>query len=294
VAEFVQQVVAGLGDGAIYGSLALALVLIYRATHVINFAQGEMGMFSTYIAWALVTHHGLSYWPAFFIVLAISFLGGAAIQQVVIRPLSRAGELTVVMATIALLITLNGLASWIWQPDEKILLSPFPTGTWEIGGVAIPQQSVYILLVVLVCVVLLWAFFNFTKLGLAMRSSAVNPTASRLLGVRVQVMLALGWGFAAVLSAVAGMLAAPAQFVFTPAFMQVLIIYAFAAAVLGGIESPVGAIVGGLTLGVTINLLGTYAGVEADMQLPVALAILLAVLIFRPAGLVGRAVVRRV
>jgi branched-chain amino acid transport system permease protein len=294
VAEFVQQVVAGLGDGAIYGSLALALVLIYRATHVINFAQGEMGMFSTYIAWALVTHHGLSYWPAFFIVLVISFLGGAAIQQVVIRPLSRAGELTVVMATIALLITLNGLASWIWQPDEKILLSPFPTGTWEIGGVAIPQQSVYILLVVLVCVVLLWAFFNFTKLGLAMRSSAVNPTASRLLGVRVQVMLALGWGFAAVLSAVAGMLAAPAQFVFTPAFMQVLIIYAFAAAVLGGIESPVGAIVGGLTLGVVINLLGTYAGVEADMQLPVALAILLGVLIFKPSGLIGRTVVRRV
>jgi len=294
MAEFVQQVVAGLGDGAIYGSLALALVLIYRATHVINFAQGEMGMFSTYIAWALVTHHGLSYWPAFFIVLGISFLGGAAIQQVVIRPLSRAGELTVVMATIALLITLNGLASWIWQPDEKILLSPFPTGTWEIGGVAIPQQSVYILLVVLVCVVLLWAFFNFTKLGLAMRSSAVNPTASRLLGVRVQVMLALGWGFAAVLSAVAGMLAAPAQFVFTPAFMQVLIIYAFAAAVLGGIESPVGAIVGGLTLGVVINLLGTYAGVEADMQLPVALAILLGVLIFKPSGLIGRTVVRRV
>src|SRR5262245_55818 len=294
MAEFVQQVVAGLGDGAIYGSLALALVLIYRATHVLNFAQGEMGMFSTYIAWSLVTNHGLSYWPAFFIVLGVSFLGGAAIQQVVIRPLSRAGELTVVMATIALLITLNGLASWIWQPDEKILLSPFPTGTWEIGDVAIPQQSVYILLVVLVCVALLWAFFNFTKLGLAMRSSAVNPTASRLLGVRVQVMLALGWGFAAVLSAVAGMLAAPAQFVFTPSFMQVLIIYAFAAAVLGGIESPVGAIVGGLTLGVVINLLGTYAGVEADMQLPVALAILLGVLILKPGGLLGHAVVRRV
>jgi branched-chain amino acid transport system permease protein len=294
MAEFIQQVVAGLGDGAIYGSLALALVLIYRATHVINFAQGEMGMFSTYIAWSLVTNHGWSYWPAFFVVLGLSFLGGAAIQQTVIRPLARAGELTVVMATIALLITLNGLASWIWQPDEKILLSPFPTGTWEIGEVAIPQQSVYILLVVLACVTLLWAFFNFTKLGLAMRSSAVNPVASRLLGVRVQLMLALGWGFAAVLSAVAGMLAAPAQFVFTPAFMQVLIVYAFAAAVLGGIESPVGAIVGGLTLGVVINLLGTYANIEADLQLPVALAILLGVLIFRPGGLIGRTVVRRV
>jgi branched-chain amino acid transport system permease protein len=295
MSEFVQQVVAGLGEGAIYASLALALVLIYRATHVINFAQGEMGMFSTYIAWALITHHGFGFWEAFFLTIGISFLGGAAIQQVVIRPLMRGGELTVVMATIALLVILNGLASWIWRPDEKLLLSPLSGGTWEVGSVAIPQQAVYDFLVVLACVVLLWAFFNLTKLGLAMRSSAVNPVASRLLGVRVQVMLAVGWGLAAALSAVSGMLAAPAQFVFTPTFMQVYIVYAFAAAVLGGIESPVGAILGGLALGVTINLLGVYVDyITPEMQLPVALAILLIVLILRPAGLVGRAVVRRV
>jgi branched-chain amino acid transport system permease protein len=293
--QFVQQVVAGLGDGAIYASLALALVLIYRATHVINFAQGEMGMFSTYIAWSLITNHGWSYWPAFVVTLLVSFLGGAAIQQTVIRPLARAGELTVVMATIALLVILNGLASWIWAPDEKFLQSPFPTGTWSLGSVELPQQQVYDLLVVLLCVLLLAAFFRFTKLGLAMRASAVNPAASRLLGVRVTWMLALGWGFAAVLSAVAGMLAAPAQFVFTPNFMQVVIIYAFAAAVLGGIESPVGAIVGGLALGVAINLLGTYVhAITPEMQLPVALAILLGVLILKPGGLLGRAVVRRV
>src|SRR5919205_1568560 len=141
MAEFVQQVVAGLGDGAIYASLALALVLIYRATHVINFAQGEMGMFSTYIAWALITHHGFGFWSAFFLTIGISFLGGAAIQQVVIRPLQRGGELTVVMATIALLVILNGLASWIWQPDEKVLESPLTGGTWSVGSVAIPQQQ---------------------------------------------------------------------------------------------------------------------------------------------------------
>src|SRR5436190_7105884 len=204
--QFIQQVVAGLGDGAIYASLALALVLIYRATHVINFAQGEMGMFSTYIAWALINHHGFGWWPAFFLTLAVSFFGGAVIQQTVIRPLARAGELTVVMSTIALLVLLNGLASWIWRPDEKILLSPIPTGTWQVGNVAIPQTAVYDLLIVLACVGLLWAFFNLTKLGLAMRAAAVNATASRLLGVRVQWMLALGWGFAAVLSAVAGLL----------------------------------------------------------------------------------------
>jgi branched-chain amino acid transport system permease protein len=296
MAQFVQQVVAGLGDGAVYASLALALVLIYRATHVINFAQGEMGMFSTYIAWALMTHHGWSFWPAFFFTLGISFLGGVGIHQAAIRPLQRAGELTVVMATIAFLVMLSGLASWIWQPDEKLLASPLAGGTWSIGSVAIPQQSVYDLLVVLAFVVVLWVLFNFTKLGLALRASAVDPAASRLLGVRVPWMLSIGWGLAAVLSAVAGLLAASAQFVFTPTFMQVVIIYAFAAAVLGGIESPVGAVIGGLALGVGINLLGTYfpGQITPDMRLPVALAVLLLVLIFRPAGLLGHAIVRRV
>jgi branched-chain amino acid transport system permease protein len=296
LAEFIQQVVSGLGDGAVYASLALALVLIYRATHVINFAQGEMGMFSTYIAWALITHHGWSFWPAFVFTLFLSFLGGFGIHQTVIRPLQRAGELTVVMATIALLVVLNGLASWIWQPDEKVLQSPLAGGTWSIGTVAIPQQAVYDLIVVLVCVVLLWGLFSYTKLGLALRASAVDPAASRLLGVRVPWMLSIGWGLAAVLSAVAGLLAAPAFFVFTPGFMQVVIIYAFAAAVLGGIESPIGAVIGGLALGVTINLLGTYfpGQITPDMRLPVALAILLLVLVFRPAGLLGRTIVRRV
>jgi branched-chain amino acid transport system permease protein len=296
VEQFIQQVVAGLGDGAIYASLALALVLIYRATHVINFAQGEMGMVSTYIAWSLITHHGWSFWPAFVFTLALSFLGGFAIHETVIRPLQRAGELTVVMATIALLVVLNGLVSWIWQPDEKVLQSPLIAGTWSIGSVAIPQQAVYDLLVVLACVIALWVLFRYTKLGLALRASAIDPAASRLLGVRVPWMLSIGWGFAAVLSAVAGLLAAPAQFIFTPGFMQVVIIYAFAAAVLGGIESPVGAVIGGLTLGVTINLLGTYfpGQITPDMRLPVALALLLLVLVFRPAGLLGRTVVRRV
>ena len=288
---------AGLGDGAIYASLALALVLIYRATHVINFAQGEMGMVSTYIAWALITNHGWSYWPAFVFTLGISFLGGFAIHETVIRPLHRAGELTVVMATIALLVILNGLVSWIWQPDEKILA--VPAGRRDVVDRRASRsrsKSVYDLIVVLVCVAVLWLLFRFTKLGLALRASAVDPAASRLLGVRVPWMLSIGWGFAAILSAVAGMLAASAQFIFTPGFMQVTIIYAFAAAILGGLESPVGAVIGGLTLGVTINLLGTYfpGQISPDLRLPAALALLLLVLVFRPSGLFGRTVVRRV
>jgi branched-chain amino acid transport system permease protein len=293
--QFFQQVVAGLADGAIYGSLALALVLIYRATHIVNFAQGEMGMFATYIAWALIAHHGFSYWPAFALTLAIAFVGGIGIQQVVIRPLGRAPELTVVMATIALLVILNGLASWIWGPEEKVLPNPFPNETWDIGGVKIPVQNVGVIAVVLACVLVLWAFFRFTKLGLALRASAVNPVTSRLHGVRVSWMLALGWGLASVLGTVSALLAAPSLYVFTPSFMLVILIYAFAAAVLGGIDSPVGAIVGGLALGVLINLLGTYVDfVTPELELPVALLILFTVVVFRPGGLFGQVVVRRV
>jgi branched-chain amino acid transport system permease protein len=297
VAEFFQNVVSGLADGTIYASLALALVLIYRATHLVNFAQGEMGMFATYIAWALVTHHGFSYWPAFVLTLAIAFVGGIGIHGVVIRPLDRlhASELTVVMATIALLVILNGLASWIWNPEEKTLPSPFPNDTWDVAGVQISKQNVGVIGVVIACVVLLWLLFRFTKLGLALRASAVNHDASRLLGVRVSWMLGLGWGLAAVLSAVSGMMAAATFFVFTPSYMQVVLIYAFAAAVLGGLESPVGAFAGGLLLGVTITLLGRYVhAIGPELQLPVALAILLGVLLLRPGGLFGRVAVRRV
>jgi branched-chain amino acid transport system permease protein len=295
VQQFLQQVLGGLADGVIYASLALALVLIYRATHLLNFAQGEMGMFATFIAWSLVTHHGFSYWPAFFLTLGIAFVGGVGIHRVVIRPLDRAPELTVVMATIALLVILNGLAAWIWNPEEKILISPFPNETWDVGGVKVSQLSVGVIGVVLACVVVLWLFFRFTKLGLAMRAAAINPRASRLLGVRVTWMLALGWGLAAVLSAVSGMMAAAQLFVFNPSYMQVVLIYAFAAAVLGGLESPIGAFVGGLLLGVTINLLGRYVhAIGPELQLPVALVILLGVLLIRPAGLFGRVSVRRV
>jgi branched-chain amino acid transport system permease protein len=294
VQQFAQQVVGGLAQGAIYGSLALALVLIYKATEVINFAQGEMAMFSTYICWSLITHHGFSYWWAFIATILIAFAGGVGIQRVVIRPLERASVLTVVMATIALLVIFNGLAGWIWSPQIEFFPSPFPTKTWVVDGVHISQQDVGTLGVTLACLVVLWLFFRFTKLGLAMRAGALNPDAARLLGVRTSWLLALGWGFAAVLGAVSGMMVAPSVFL-TPNMMQAILIYAFAAAVLGGLESPVGAVVGGLALGVTLNLLGTYVGfIGSALQLPVALAVLVCVLIVRPSGLFGRATVRRV
>ena len=292
--QFFQTLVSGLAQGSIYSSLALALVLIYKATEVINFAQGEMAMFTTYISWSLITHHGLSYWPAFFATLGLAFVGGVALQRTVIRPLERASVLTMVMATIALLVILNGLAAWIWSPQIQFFPSPFPTSSWVIGGVHIAKEDLGTCAVTIGCVVVLGAFFRFTKLGLAMRAGALNRDAARLLGVRTGWLLALGWGFAAALGAVSGMMVAPTVFL-TPNMMQAVLIYAFAAAVLGGLESPVGAVVGGLALGVLLSMLGQYVGfVTSELQLPVALGVLLLVLLIRPAGLLGRAVVRRV
>ena len=293
-AEFFQQVVAGLATGAIFAALALALVLIHRATGVINFAQGEMAMFTTYIAWTLTTNHGWSYWPAFAATLVLAFLLGFGIQRVVIRPIERASILTTVIVTIGLVLIFNGLAGLIWSAEVRAFPSPFPNDTWEVSGVAISQQDVGTAAVVLVMVTLLWAFFQFTKTGLALRASALNPDASRLVGVRVGWMLAIGWGLAAVLGAVAGMMTAPTVFL-DPNMMQAVLIYAFAAAVLGGIDSPFGAVAGGLMLGVGLNLIGTYIDfVGAGLRLPVALLIILVVLLVKPAGLFGKPVTRRV
>jgi branched-chain amino acid transport system permease protein len=293
VAAFVQQIVSGLATGAIFASLALALVIIYRSTHVVNFAQGEMAMFTTYVAWELMDR-GFPYWPAFVLTLAIAFAGGVAVERVLIRPVEQASPLTIVIVTIGLLIALNGLAGWIWTAEVKAFDSPFPNRTFEVAGVAVSIQDVGTFGVCLVTVILLWAFFQFTTLGLALRATAMNPTASRLVGVRVGWMLALGWGFAAMLGAVSGMMAAPTVFL-DPNMMLTILIYAFAAAVLGGIDSPFGAVVGGLLLGVILNLVGTYVDVLGPgLRLPTALLVLLVVLLIRPAGLFGHVVVRRV
>ena len=294
MALFWQQVVSGLASGGIYGALALALVLIHRATGVINFAQGEMAAFSTYVLWTLTANHGLSYWPAFVLTLALSFAGGVAIHQVVIRPVERGSQIRVVIVTIGLLLLLNGLMTWIWSGEIRPVASPFPSGTFDIGGVALAYGDLGTIAVCLAAVIVLWAFFQFTKVGLALRASAVNPAEARLVGVRVPWMLGLGWGLAAMLGAVAGVLTAPTTLL-TPSMMQAILIYAFAAAVLGGIDSPIGAVVGGLILGVGLSLLATYVDfVGTELQLPVALLVILIVLLVKPAGLFGKTQVKKV
>ena len=291
--QFAQQTVSGLASGGIYASLALAIVLIYRATQVINFAQGGMAMFTTYVAWELM-QQGYGRWSAYLLAILIAFAGGVLLERTVIRPVENAPAVTTVIVTIGLLVIFNGLAGWIWSAQIRPFRGPFPTRPIHVGGVAFSLEDLGTIAVALAAVTVLWAFFRFTRFGLALRAAASQPAAARLVGIRVGWMLALGWGLAAALGAVSGILVAPVVFL-QPNMMDAILIYAFAAAVLGGIDSPLGAVVGGLTLGVLLNLLGTYVhAATAELRLPIALALLLVVLLVKPSGLFGRAAVRKV
>ena len=291
---FAQLTVQGLAVGAVYGSLALALVLVYRATRVVNFAQGELAMATTYVAWQLI-QWGLSYWEAFSATLAIAFVLGTVLQVVLIRPVQHRSVIAAVIVTVGLFILVDGVVDWIWGADLKFIPPPFGTRVYHVGGVSIARLYPGMLVVVLISVLLVWALFRFTKLGLGMRAAALRPSEAALVGVRVDWMLAIGWGLAAVLGAVAGLMAEPSQFVLQPTLMQPILVYAFAAAVLGGLESPVGAVVGGLAIGVSLNLVVQYVHpITSELQTPVAFAVLVVVLLVKPAGLFGRREVRRV
>ena len=287
--QLLQQIFSGLAAGAIYASLALALVMIYRATDLVNFAQGEMAMFSTYIAWTLV-NAGLPFWAAFVLTLVASFLGGMTIERVIIRPVENAPVLAAVVVTIGLLLIFNALAGWIFTYTLQEFPSPFPDRT--LFGALMTTRDLGVIGVTLAMLFLLFVFFRFTATGLAMRAAAQNPESARLCGIPVGRMLAIGWGLAAAIGATAGIMVAPVLFL-DPNMMGGVLLYAFAGALLGGITSPVGAVVGGLIVGVTENLVGTYL-IASQLKLTVALGLIILVLVFRPNGLFGTAIVRRV
>jgi len=290
---FIQQVVSGLATGGIYAALALALVMIYQATDVVNFAQGEMAMFSTYLAWTFL-QAGMPYWVAFCCTVALAFVAGLVIERVVIRPVENAPILSIVIVTLGLLVILNSTAGWIYSYIQKPFPSPFPSKPIRIGNIVFGAHDLGAIGVTLVVLALLFAFFRYTTLGLAMRAAAQNPASSRLCGIRVSWMLALGWGLAAAFGAVAGIMVAPVVFL-DPNMMVGIQLYAFAAATVGGFTSPLGAVVGGLLVGVTENLVGTYVSfIGTELKLTVALAMIIVVLLVRPSGLFGRTVVRRV
>ena len=287
---FLHQVVAGLATGGIYASVALALVMIYQATHHINFAQGELAMFATYICWSLI-NAGLPYWVAFFATIAIAFCLGVLIERIIVRPVERAPVLTVVVVFLGLLFILNSMAGWIFTYTIKSFPSPFPKEP-PFGVHFISSHELGAVGVTLVVLVLLFGFFRFTPLGLAMRAAAQNPDSARLVGIRVGWMLALGWGLAAAIGSTAGMMVAPIVFL-DPNMMSGILLYAFAAALVGGIDSPGGAVLGGFLVGVLENIVGAYL-IGTELKLTVALVLIVGVLVVRPAGLFGKVIVTRV
>jgi len=283
------QILSGLATGGIYASVALALVMIYQATHLVNFAQGEIAMFSTYIAWALI-QAGVPYWAAFAITVVAAFVLGVVIERVIIRPVEDAPILAVVIVFIALLVIFNSMAGWIFSYTIKPFPSPFPAEPL-FGNSYVSSHELGSTAITLIVLVLLFVFFRFTPLGLALRAAAQNPVSSRLVGIRVGWMLALGWGLAAAIGAIAGMMVAPTVFL-EPNMMGGILLYAFAGALLGGIDSPGGAVLGGFIVGVLENVVGAYVGTE--LKLTMALVVIVAVLVVRPSGMFGRVHVVRV
>lgn len=287
---FIQQIAAGLTSGAIYACVALGLVMIYVSTDHINFAQGEMAMFATYLAWAMMDA-GLPYWAAFGGSVVIAFFGGLFIQRVILKPLENAPVLALVVCFIALLSIFNALAGMIWSYTIKQFPSPFPQrDVFGNGLVSVQQLGVVAVTLLMLCI--LTVFFRYTTLGLAMRAAAQNPTSARLMGVRVSWMLALGWGLAAAIGAIAGLLVAPIVFL-DPNMMTGILVYGFAGALVGGIANPLGAVAGGFIVGVLENLVGSYV-IGNELKLTFALIVVVGVLLLKPAGIFGRVIVRRV
>ena len=289
---FAQQVLEGLGLGAIYSSLALALVIIFRSTGIVNFAQGEMALLGTYVVWQLA-QWGLTIWLAILLGMVISFAGGAAIERVIVRPVEGAKPLTIVIVTLGIFLVANGMVVWIWSAIGKQFPSPLPAGGTALGGVRVRTDSLFLLGILLVEVAIIWAFFRFTKVGLGMRAAASEPTGSRLVGIRVGWMLMAGWGLAAAIGTLAGSLVAN-RLLLSPNLMINLLVYAFAAAALGGFDSPAGAVVGGLAVGVAEALAITYLpAIGNQLRLTVPLSLIVVVLLVRPQGLLGHAEVNR-
>jgi len=299
--QLIQQVASGLANGAIYACLALALVMIFVSTDHINFAQGELAMFSAFLVWQML-EWGASFWIALPAVALCSFLIGVGIERIILRPLHNAPILSVVVVFIGLLAIFHSLAGAIWGYTIKEFPSPFPNISFVGSGYIGPHQ-IGMIAVTLLLLVFLFAFFRFTPLGLAMRAAAQNPVSARLAGVRVDWMLALGWGLAAAIGAVAGTLVAPAVYL-EPNMMASILLYGFAGALVGGISSPGGAVAGGFIVGVLENLVA-YLGnllektsgiyiIGNGEKLTVALIIVITVLTLKPSGLFGHVTVKRV
>jgi len=283
MSRFLVLTVNGLTQGAIYAAMALALVLIWRATKVINFAQGAMAMFTTYVA-LFAIDHGAPYWLGFVVALLSGLVLGAIVERVIVRPVESAPPLNVVILTLGLLLFFEALAPMLFGGQIRSFPPAFSIVGLRLGGsqVAFSPFDAFTLASVLAVMILLLLLFQRTNLGLRMRASAFNPEVSRLLGIRVGRMLTLGWALASLVGALAGVLIAP-TFLLYPTFMDQVLVYGFTGAVLGGLDSAMGAVIGGLLIGFALSYVGGYFG--SDLETVGALVILIAVLMVRPRGL---------
>ena len=290
--QFVATALGGLTLGAVYAAFALALCLIWRSTRIVNFAQAPMAMITTYIALVLIDG-GLSWWLGFAAALLSGLVMGAVVERVLIRPVEGKPELNAVILTLGLFIVLHSAAAIVFGSRYRSFPAVFGVSGIEVGGTSIPITGfgVFTIVVVTVVMVALTFLFKRTDVGLKMRASAFSPEVSRLLGVRVGRMLTLGWALAALVGALSGVLIAGGSLVH-PAYMDSVVVFGFVAAVLGGLDSPAGAVVGGLILGMTLSFVSGYVG--AELVPLTGLLVLMAVLLLKPGGLFSHVAARRV
>jgi branched-chain amino acid transport system permease protein len=293
VESFLQLVASGIATGIIYGSLGLAFVIVFQATRTLNLAQGEIAALGTFGAWTLL-QLGLPYWLVFVLMIGGSFLGGFIIHRLLIRPLDGKSHFSVIVLTLALLLGINGLDLFVWGGDINQFPTPFGQRPVNFGGVIVNAHDLGTIGVLAIVLVLLYLLMERTSIGLVLRATAQNRVSAELIGIPTDLTVGVGWGLASALGTIAGMLAAPVAFL-EPGMMINLLPYALAAITLGGLTSPVGALVGGILVGVFENLVGNYVGfIGQDLKLPVVLLLMAIVLLFRPQGLFGRLEVTRV
>lgn len=289
----IQQILDGLAAGAIYGALALALVLIYRATRIVNFGQGEMATFCAYTAWQLV-QWGWPLWLALVATAVLAFVLGVVVFRVVVRPVSGAAVETIVVVMLGLFLLFQALCLWLWGSDQQAFPNVFGSAAWSAHGVQLSAATLGTLATISAVALALGALLRFSRLGLALRAAASDRDKSLLVGIRVETMLMLGWGLAAMVGFIAAALVAPRLFL-SPLMMAPVLVYALAAATLGGWDSAIGAVVGGLLIGVVESVGATFLTfIGAELRLLIPLSVTLLVLLVRPAGLLGRQVVVRV
>jgi branched-chain amino acid transport system permease protein len=293
---FIERMVNGLAGGSIYALLALGLVVVFRSTGQLNFAQGEIGTFGAFVV-STLTLSGLPVWISVLLAMGVGFLIAAGVERVVVRPIEHRNPGAVIVALIGVFLGLNQAVAMIWGIDARRLPSIFPNGPGDFVvflGAPLRIARLGVIAVLIMVLLLLWLMFTRTKVGLGMRAVANNQESANLVGIRVGSVLLLGWGLAGAIGVLAAAMLAPSAGL-TGTLMLSPFLLASVAAVLGGLDSPVGAVAGGLIIGVTEAVIVGYVGfLGADMLLPVMLVILLAVLLLRPSGLFGTERVERV